>query len=421
MDKRFREMAEHAYTTVPLYMRRDKGLEENTQWEEIPILTKEEILEDTDSFYSCSFMSLDREKQITQGRTSGSTGKCLQLYWYPRDYKASLLPVWFYRNVYYGIKPDDRMCYFYTTSNTGYDRKIEYEEEIMGNAKGFSKNNLSEERLSEIFGRMIEYKPKWLFLQPSMAIVLCDMAQKTGMRIPTLKYIELTGELLTQEVKKRIEGVFGCSTANHYGCNEMNTIAFECPYGNMHVAERNVYAEIVSEDLKEVYSRQAGLEEKEFISKEGRIIITSSVNHIMPFIRYDTGDYGRIIKGRKCRCGCSSDILEITKGRVHDYIKKEDGTKINAYIFVHAIEAMNRDYNNCIRQFSIVQKDYETLTVKLVVDEEVYDLGVSEEMLKEKFVHHIINKEMENMKYEFEFPKQLFNEKGKFLWFSRAF
>lgn len=417
MDKRFREMAEYAYSSVPLYMRREKTLEKDTAWSEIPILTKEEILKDPDSFYSCRFLNLDKKREVMQGRTSGSTGKCLELYWHKGDYKNSLLPVWIYRKKYYGIRPEDRMCYFYTTSNTGYGKRIEYEEEELGNAKGFSKNNLNEECLQEIYRRIIDYKPVWMFLQPSMAVVLCDAAQKTGMIIPGLKYIEFSGELLTREVRDRTEKVFGCMTANHYGCNEMNTIAFECPYGNMHIAENNVYVEIINDGKVQ---GQSGTDSDRGTTKEGKIVLTSAANRVMPFIRYDIGDWGRIKKAG-CRCGCKSDVLEITRGRVHDYIKCVDGTKINAYIFVHAVEAVNRDYNGCIRQFQVVQKDYGRFFVKLAVDEEIYEVGVSQDMLEKEFANNIIHEGMRNVTYEFEFHQQLFPESGKFLWFSREF
>lgn len=219
------EIVNYAYSSVPLYMRRENIPTDNMEWENIPILKKEEILKNPNSFFSSQFLSPDKESEIIKDRTSGTTGTYMELYWNKDDVKKSLLTVWIYRKKYYGISPKDKMCYFYTTSNIGYQNGIEYREEVVENMKGFSKNDLNPERLLQIYNQIIEYDPVWMFLQPSMAILLCDAAEKSGREIPSLKYVEFTGEMLTIEVKHRVEAVFRCKTANHYGCNEVHTIS----------------------------------------------------------------------------------------------------------------------------------------------------------------------------------------------------
>lgn len=408
MDKRFWRMAQYAYETVPLYIKRGRHYSELEKWEDIPVLKKAEILNHPDSFYSSEFFSISKDN-IIKRHTSGTTGKCLELYWDIDDYKKSLMPIWIYRRKFYGINPGDKMCYFFTTSNMGIEDNTECEEEEMKNVKGFSKNNLSRERMLEIYSKIVQYNPVWMFIQPSMAMILCDAAEEDGRRISGLKYIEFTGEMLTKEVRSRTEKVFGCNTANHYGCNEVNTIAFECPAHNMHVIGRDIYVETVN------IEGDGATEAKQ----EGELLVTSALNRVNPFIRYAVGDRAKIYEDIKCTCGCNGRVIELTSARTHDFIVTEDGSKINSYIFVHAVEAVNREFDGCIMQFQVVQEDYQRFLVKLAIDEEVYYIGVTQQMIEEKFLSNILQPEIQNADYEFEVYHHLFPDEnsGKLSWF----
>ncbi len=66
--------------------------------------------------------------------------------------------------------------------------------------------------------------------------------------LPDLKYIELTGERITGEAKSAIADFFRCKVADQYGCYESNSIAYECPYGGLHVMTENVYVETVGKN-----------------------------------------------------------------------------------------------------------------------------------------------------------------------------
>ena len=42
-----------------------------------------------------------------------------------------------------------------------------------------------------------------------------------------------------------MEAFFNCKVASQYGCYEVNSIAYECPFHKLHVMTENVYVEIV--------------------------------------------------------------------------------------------------------------------------------------------------------------------------------
>lgn len=145
-----------------------------------------------------------------------------------------------------------------------------------------------------------------MILQPGIALILCDLAERIG-RPSALRYIELTGEYLETAVQRKIQQIFFCQTANQYGTKEVNSIAFECPEGRMHIMSDSVYLEIVS---KEMDDRE----------KTGNICVTTLCNFAMPFVRFRLEDRGRIKYNVSCACGRCGDILELLVGRDKDSI-----------------------------------------------------------------------------------------------------
>lgn len=121
-----------------------------------------------------------------------------------------------------------------------------------------------ENKIEMTYFEILDYNPVWMILQPSIAVILCQIAEKNNSTPSNLKYIELTGEELSDAARKKIQSVFRCYIANQYGCKEVNSIAFECPEGNMHCMSSNVYVEVTDTD--------------------NLIYVTSLNNHIMPFI-----------------------------------------------------------------------------------------------------------------------------------------
>ena len=76
----------------------------------------------------------------------------------------------------------------------------------------------------------------------------------------------------------------------------------------------------------------------------------------------------------------------------------------------------------CIKQFKINQVGYDVFRVKMVIDEEIYDLGISNEMIEGKFKEYITHPGMSNATYEFEFCDCIMQDsRGKMLWFEQYY
>jgi len=309
------------------------------------------------------------------------------------------------------------MCFFFTIMEIGNNDK---DRIIQGNQIGYSKSNLSMERLKTIYLDMLEYKPVWMLLQPSMAILLCRCVKRYNLpKLDSIKYIELTGEILRDEVRKLITETFDCKIANQYGANEFNSIAYECPYGNMHIMTSNVYVEVLDKAGNIITD-----------DREGKLYITTKTNTAMPLIRYGIGDIGKI---EQCECGCESKrpILRLTSGRTNDLIQTESGEEKTVYTLIRAIDNINYEMDGLIKQFQIEQNSYTDFIIKLVIDEDEQDYIPVEE-LKKLFVNGIYDEELKKCNYSIWIEDEMFPEEvmydengnvagGKFKYFKRMF
>lgn len=356
--KRAKEMAVHAYKTVPLYyhIAEKDGLDvEQRIFEELPVVDKSYYVGSGMSCLSSKYIGDYIGKRLQWTRTSGSTGKFTEVYWKPEEDRKSLLSLWIYRRKYYGITAVDKMCYFFP-SDIGENVYFEGEYFL-----GISRKCIYDGRLEKVYDKIIQYAPTWMILQPSLAMLLCDVAEKWGKKPDSLRYIELTGEYLEPVMRERIQKVFSCKIANQYGTKEVNSIAYECPEGNMHCMSDNVYIEICNKSID-------GRTES-YIEEEGEICVTTLQNYAMPLIRFRLEDRGKIHRNVRCLCGRQGDVLELYAGRANDWITTKDGGKVHPYTLMQVIHQLNCQTDGVVIQYQIIQKDYETFTVTVVIEE----------------------------------------------------
>lgn len=406
MEYKKKKLIEYAFHKIPFYNQLyndiyDEWMKNNCDMELLPFVSKDMIIGDEEKMLSSDYYAKKNQENLIACRTSGSTGTCLMIQWDKSEYTKSLLPLWMERKKAANVLPWDKYCYFFTTSN--YTEKEEVYVEQDRHGMGFSKSGLSEESMREIYEMMLEYSPVWLLLQPSIAFLMCSVIRKYNMpKLPELRYVELSGEMLFPNVRSIIEETLQCTIRNQYGCNEVNSIAYECACGNLHCISSNLDVEIIRAD---------GVIDE----KEGEICVTAFCNHAMPFIRYRTGDIGIIQKEESCNCGNRNPVLRLTKGRTNDFVYSESGEKLTSYIFVHAIDMANIAYGECIKQFQIIQTKINEFVIRLAIDEEDMEQF---EGISEVIAAHINHPGLTNASYRFECYTGLEIEKnGKLQYF----
>lgn len=360
------KMCEHAYSTVPLYMRlRDEMAMPECDFNDLPFVGKDIYMQSQVPYLSTYYVKKYLMGKLDVGKTSGSTGKISTYYWDLDEEKKSLMELWYLRKKYYNVLPTDRLIIFFPIVVEGDLEKR------LPNILGLSKEYLYNDRLEEAYNKIMEFQPKWMILQPSVFMMLAQLVKKGDLPIiQSIEYIEFTGEYLEDSVRKLAEELFACKTANQYGMREVNSMAYECPEGNMHVMGSNVYMEVVNEE-----------------DGVGDICVTTLQNKAMPYIRYITGDKGKILH-TKCTCGNASPILQVCRGRDNDLVSMPDGTKLHPYSLLQVINDANFQLNNCIIQYQLVQKRVDTFVFRLVVQQDT-DKGQMEHIIYDAVAKHL--------------------------------
>ena len=335
-----------AISTVPYYMNKYKEwVDKDVDFNELPFTTKDDIIDSKLPMINITCQEKFRRGELRMGRSSGTTGKITEIFYDPQEHTKSLQELWFYRLKWYGIHAGkDKVLYFYPTP----DQTPMYQD--TPTKVTISKPYLfSKEKIIETFAIIRNAKPDYCIIQPSTAVVLYKTWQEAGLApIMEMRYIEFNGEFLEPQVIENIKKVFpNAQVSNQYGLQELQSVGFTCPEGHMHLMVGNCYTEIVNQDKEGI----------------GDICITTLKNSIMPYIRFITGDKGKIDYDTKCKCGCKNPILHLTRGRNNDFIRRPDGNLMHPYVLLQLIEQITNE----ILQYRITQTDYNSFTFELVI------------------------------------------------------
>ena len=307
------------------------------------VLTREELQKNRYSMFSKGGKAKYYSEVLIRQTSSGSTGVPVNVYWENSDFVRSNLSLWRKRMRWYGIYPYDKQVMFTLNGFGGKDNDdILYraypENVLMINTSLIS----SMEDFREIVNMINRFNPKWMYVQPYILEQICAVYNENSIDTPSeLKYIEVVGGKLYDVLRKKAEGVFNIYIANMYGSEEMNGIALECPYRQMHILDDNVYVECLTKE---------GISE----TGEGEAVLTNLNNKVMPIVRYLQGDVISIHKENKyCECGEVMSIIERIEGRKVDFIEL-GGKKVNTQAVFEAVAEVNNEYNDIIVEYNVV-------------------------------------------------------------------
>lgn len=317
-----------------------KGTNEKNKIDYFPILTRENLQKNRYNMFSNSYKSKYYYSELKKQSSSGSSGVPITVYWDYKDYYLSMLPLWRKRLEYYGIKPSDRFITFtlnaYNVKNTNEIYFLKVNSNMLMINVSLICEDYSYQKIISIIN---DFKPKWLYIQPYVLEKILNEYKKNNLKAPeSLSYIESVGEILRKDLKNEVQSYFNIKVANLYGSEEMNGIAYECPYGVMHVLSDNVKVECLKQGNIENFG-------------EGEAIITSLTNKAMPLIRYNQGDIIELDNDYTCKCGYHSPIIKNIKGRKLDSIVIDKGFEINSFVLLEVISEINNILNYIILEY----------------------------------------------------------------------
>ena len=337
---------------------------------EMAILTKQDIQTKSIDIINSDYHNLDINA-LKVARTSGSTGQPLEVFWSSNEMMRSNLCLWRLRKKYYNIFPNSKCASFHSIL---YNQSIPMDAgqiEILNNNVNisFSKFFLEENDIRLYLQEMERFGVEWLLIQPSIAQKLYDYLNTSGTKLPPkIKYIELNGENISKVTEKKFKDFFEVNVANLYGANEVNAIAYECPFGHMHILEDNVLVQLYNAEIK-------GKE------TSGNIVVSSLTNSVFPIIGYDLGDKV-CVENLSCPCGNPARVIKEIYGRKTDEIEV-NGKSIDPFCLTYCVENINSRFGNPIRQFKVVFSNNElTLLLEIYPNYSFWKESISTEIIK---------------------------------------
>ncbi len=371
----------HAYQTVPYYQKtfREAGLQPGDikTWEDfelIPILTKEILRENSESFYSTK-----PDSALYSVSTSGSTGKPLKIQISQRAaLRANVSRI---RSLkWWEIQLGDREI---RLTNTGYSfergwRKFYYEyilnptRNMLMNRKHFSAYTMTAKLMRDHWEAMLNFSPKYIFGFPSAYTVFANYLHDEGFdgKEANLKLVLTSGEILHEWQENLITTTFGCPVADEYGSIEMGAIAHSHPCGVMHTMDDGVFVEVIKSNPYEEY---------------GELVVTNLDNWSYPIIRFNLNDLAKSVQdGHDCSLGLGLGVLDGLVARMLDVLRLASGRIIYNHYFQNLIKHV------CgVKQYQVIQKKPDLFELKIIPQDQSFD------KVQENYIQEIIREHLE--------------------------
>ncbi|MCP5278979.1 MAG: phenylacetate--CoA ligase family protein [Thiobacillus sp.] len=334
-------MARFATAHTAFYAQRDGDL---TGWdgkpESLPLLSKGDVRANLDRLLA---RNAD-PTQVKLGHTGGSTGQPLA-FWYD-EAKHELMRAGMMRGfMMSGWRPGQKVLYLWgARQDTGRDgvfgRRL---ADAIGGEQTIAAVEYTEAGLHAWATRIRRWRPALIYGYASALAELAHFVLDRKMVMPdSLIGVYSTAEMLDDSQRPLMEQAYGCKVFNQYGCREVPNIAWECRHGRMHVMADLVLLESVP------------------MEGEDRLLVTSLTNRIMPFIRYDLGDAGRLLE-EACDCGSPFPLMEMGMCRRNDLIRTPSGKRVHPAWFNRQLYGLTQ-----IRQYQWVQAAPERMVLNVV-------------------------------------------------------
>jgi phenylacetate-CoA ligase len=315
---------------------------------ELPVLTRQTVVEQRDAMLAGG---LD-QAGLKLGYTGGSTGTPLAFYY--TDEKTEQMRAGMMRSYRWaGWRPGDKVLNFWGAQQDIRKprtpgvrlRRYAAAEQTIGPYE------FSEAELLKWARYVQSWKPTLLQGYASILAELGQFVQRRQMRMPSsIKGVFSTAEVLYDWQRAAIGSAFSCTVFNQYGSREVPNIGLQCAHGNFHVFSDLVKLESIP------------------VAGEQRLLVTSLTNRIMPMIRYELGDLGRLQEGH-CSCGSPFPLLALDVCRKNDLIVTPAGRTIYPAYFVRLLDGYSG-----IQQFQFEQTGPGRIVLRLCASRQVAEL-----------------------------------------------
>ena len=361
---KLKDLLTHAYQQTKYYREifdeagfNPRNFTEMTDLKNLPILTKEDIINNCERMVAGNY----RDERLIKHFTSGTTGTPMMFYLTKDVYRCNYAH-WMRFREWFGF---ERWAPRATISGRivvprSQNKPPFWRYNVVENQTVFSSFHISEENLPYYIEKL--RKSSFTLIDGYVSSIYAIARYLNKLKIDTVRplAVQTTSETLLKSQRREIEKAFGCKVYDQYGHGECAVFVCECEKGRMHINDEYGIVEILKE------GKPVGTGES------GEIVVTGLVNWAMPFIRYRTGDIG--VKGddKQCECGRGLSLLEAVEGRVVDTLKMPDG-KIIPPVTLKIL--FDKAENIGIKESQIIQISANKVVVNLVLDDDEKDLN----------------------------------------------
>lgn len=326
------------------------------QLADLPFTTKDDLR----NAFPYGFLTVDLKEVIRLHSSSGTTGNPTVVFHTPGDIDnwATLIARCMYTT---GVRKQDVfqnvMGYGLFTGGLGFH----YGAEKLGVmtipiGPGNSKRQI---------WFLKNLKATVIHILPSYALRLYSFFEELGLdpkKDLHLRMAFIGAEPHSEEIRKKIEELYGIKVYNSYGLSEMcgPGVAFECEcQTGLHIWEDHFYPEIIDPASGKVLPD----------GQQGELVLTTLTREAMPLIRYRTRDLTRFLPG-ECSCGRTHRRIDRITGRSDDMliINGVNIFPIQIEKTLMAIPEIGHNYLIEIHKENFMDK----LSVKVEIAEEVF-------------------------------------------------
>ena len=360
-DARVRELAAHAYDTVPFYRRwfdaagvGPEDIRTQDDLRRLPILTKQHVREHQREMVSLAY----RSRAWARRGTSGTTGTAVVVV-RARDMQPLQRAIFWRHRDQFGVPPLSSIHQF--SVRTGIDpersRPPFWWHDYPSRVTYVSLAHLTPRCLPAIAQWFARRRLAMLCGWPNAMVLLADFLaeNRVALRQPP-RLVSCGAETLLPQVERRLADGFCAPVTSMYGQVEFAGHMVRCPHGRYHLDSECCCIETLP-----VPRAEPGV-----VS----LVFTGWGNPAMPFIRYDVGDTGVPAEG-PCPCGRQSASFLSIDGRMEAYVRTPDGRTVFG-LNVHLPSA---------REVQVYQDRLESIEVRVVPGPD-YDPGQEAEMVR---------------------------------------
>ncbi len=174
---------------------------------------------------------------------------------------------------------------------------------------------------------------------------LAEEIDSKGVTISRPRIVMSDSETLSPTTRQLVRRTLGVDPIDVYGLVELSNFAWQCEL-------RQSYHISADSHIVEVDAPS---------NQPGKIIVSDLGMWTMPFIRYETGDFGEIDTNH-CPCGRNTPLFKRIYGRAVDSVLLSDGQQLFWPFFHEVLGAYD-----ALSQWKVIQTELRHIVVKLII------------------------------------------------------